>query len=257
MKTATTAALTLVRATGLIQIVTGVLFWTGNALALIPAHMLSGLVLVLALWALALLGARAGVSPGFVALAVLWGLLVVGLGLTQTQLLPGDFHWVIQVLHLLIGLAAMGLAQNLATRIRRGAMSARPAVALTSALGTALTAALALLAAACGAAQPAVAVAAPGAGGAHQVTVTASEMAFSPATVEVRAGEAVKVTLVNRGLLDHNWQVRLGGETVTVEARPRQSASTTFTAPAPGTYEVICSLPGHAQAGMTGTLVAR
>src|SRR5919201_936047 len=151
MKTATTVALTLVRATGLIQIVTGVLFWTGNALALIPAHMLSGLVLVLALWALALLGARAGVSPGFVALAVLWGLLVVGLALTQTQ-----------VLHLLIGLAAMGLAQNLATRIRRGATSARPAVALTSALGTALTAALALLAAACGAAQPAVAVAAPG-----------------------------------------------------------------------------------------------
>ena len=129
MKTATTAmavALTVVRVTGLVQIVTGLLFWTGNALVLLPVHLLSGMVLVLALWALAILAARAGVGAGRAALAGLWGALVVGLGLTQSQLLPGDAHWVVQVLHLLVGLGAMSLAQNLATRTRRGGAAREP-----------------------------------------------------------------------------------------------------------------------------------
>jgi hypothetical protein len=116
MKTAITVAHWLVRLTGLIQIVLGILFWTGNALTLIPVHMLSGFVLVLSVWTLAVLAARAGVSRGFVVLVIVWGVIVLVLGLTQTQLLPGDFHWVIQVLHLLVGLGAIGQAEGLATR---------------------------------------------------------------------------------------------------------------------------------------------
>jgi hypothetical protein len=80
--------------------------------------MLLGLVLVLALWVLAGLAARAGVPLGLVALAVAWGLIVPALGLTQDQLLPGSAHWVIQVLHLLVGLGAIGQAEGLAARIR-------------------------------------------------------------------------------------------------------------------------------------------
>jgi hypothetical protein len=109
----------VVRLTGLVLIVLGVLFWTGNARFLIPLHMLVGIVLVVALWVLAGLGARAGVGAGRVALAVLWGLLTVGLGMTQGALLPGDAHWVVQVLHLLVGLAAMGMAEGLAAQIGR------------------------------------------------------------------------------------------------------------------------------------------
>jgi hypothetical protein len=120
MQTATTGALLLVRLTGLVQLVTGLLFWTGNALTLLPLHLLSGLALVLTLWALAALAARAGAGPGLPGLAVLWGVLVVVLGLTQGRLLPGDAHWVIQALHLLVGLVAIGLAQNLAARVRPG-----------------------------------------------------------------------------------------------------------------------------------------
>ncbi len=119
MRTATTVAQMLVRASGLLLIVLGVLFWTGNALSLIPLHMLLGLVLVLSLWTLAVIAARAGVSRGLVALAIVWGLVVLALGITQTRLLPGSAHWVIQVLHLLVGLGAMGQAEGLAARIRR------------------------------------------------------------------------------------------------------------------------------------------
>jgi len=125
MRTATTIALMVIRLTGLIQIVLGVLFWTGNAQALIPTHMLIGFVVVLTLWVLAILAARAGVAPGIVALALLWGMLVLGLGLTQQRLLPGNAHWVIQVMHLLLGLGAIGLGEGLATRIRQAGSPAR------------------------------------------------------------------------------------------------------------------------------------
>jgi hypothetical protein len=76
-------------------------------------------VLILALWTLAILAAVSGVPRGLVALAIVWGLIVPILGMTQTRLLPGDAHWVIQVLHLLIGIGAMALGQGLASRIKQ------------------------------------------------------------------------------------------------------------------------------------------
>jgi hypothetical protein len=114
-----TVAQNLVRVCGLALIVLGALFWTGNALQLITVHILLGLVLVLSLWTLALLAARAGVSPGLVTLVFLWGLLVPVFGLTQDRLLVGDAHWVIRILHLLVGLGAIGQAEGLSVRIRR------------------------------------------------------------------------------------------------------------------------------------------
>jgi hypothetical protein len=109
----------LARVTGLTQIILGLVIWVFHPDAVIPVHIAVGLALVLSLWTLAFLAAEAGVSRGLVALAVLWGFLAPALGLTQGQLLVGDYHWVIQALHLLVGLVAIGLANGLAARIRR------------------------------------------------------------------------------------------------------------------------------------------
>jgi hypothetical protein len=109
----------VVRVAGLVQILLGALFWTGNALTLIPLHILVGIVLVLALWTLAFLASRAGVSPGFVVVVVLWGLLLPIFGLTQDSILGGSAHWLIRVLHLLVGLAAIGQAEGLTQRIKQ------------------------------------------------------------------------------------------------------------------------------------------
>jgi hypothetical protein len=127
MKTTATIVQMLVRLAGLIQIVLGVLFWTNNALTLVPVHMLVGSLLVILLWSLAGMALWAGVNRGLAALALVWGVVVVALGMTQTQLLPGDAHWVIRVLHLLVGLGAIGLAERLATSIKQArALVAQP-----------------------------------------------------------------------------------------------------------------------------------
>src|SRR5579863_837455 len=117
MKTAATALRIFVGLDGLVLIALGLLFWTGNADALIPVHMLLGIALVLALWVLAVLAAVAGVNLGLIALGVVWGLIVLALGLTQERLLPSGAHWLIQVLYLLVGITAIALAQVLAMRI--------------------------------------------------------------------------------------------------------------------------------------------
>ena len=119
MKTTATVIQMLVRIAGLTQIVLGVLFWTGNALTLIPIHMLLGSVLVLLLWSLAGMSLGVGANRGLAALAIVWGLVVVALGMTQNQIMPGSFHWVIQVVHLLVGLAAIGMAERLAAGIKQ------------------------------------------------------------------------------------------------------------------------------------------
>jgi len=82
-------------------------------------------------------------------------------------------------------------------------------------------------------------------------------MAFSPATIEVTAGQPVKLILMNDGAAPHNWQAELGREKLLVIAQPRQSASTSFTPQSPGTYRVVCTIPGHAEAGMVGTLAVK
>ncbi|MGH2459702.1 MAG: hypothetical protein ACRDIY_12635 [Chloroflexota bacterium] len=119
----------LVRLAGLILIVLGVLFWIGSALSLIPIHMLVGLILVLALWGVAGVGARAGLPGPLVGLAVIWGLIVLILGMTQQALFPGGSHWIVQVVHLLVGLAAIGLSERLASSIKRSGTTRQPKIA--------------------------------------------------------------------------------------------------------------------------------
>jgi hypothetical protein len=116
MRSTLTAIQMAVRVVGVTQLVLGLAFWTGNALGLVDLHQLLGILLVLALWTLAALAARAGMPAGLVAGAVVYGLVVPIVGLTQRELLPGSAHWVIQVVHLLLGLGLLGLAENLAVK---------------------------------------------------------------------------------------------------------------------------------------------
>lgn len=127
MTVATVAQMT-VRLSGILLLVLGVIFWTGNLDSLHLVHILLGLLLVLGLWTLAFLAIRARVAVRLAALGLAWGVIAPVLGLTQVNLLTGGRHWVIQVLHLLIGLGAIGLAELLGRMIKaRPTPAARPA----------------------------------------------------------------------------------------------------------------------------------
>lgn len=112
----------VLRLTGLFQLVTGFAFWLGYWQPHLTSwHMLSGVVLTLMLWLLSLLGGFSDVNKTLVAVGLLWGVLLVLLGFSQTSLMVGSAHWVIRVVHLVVGLGGMGLGEALARRVRRPA----------------------------------------------------------------------------------------------------------------------------------------
>jgi thiol:disulfide interchange protein len=118
MNRAVTVVHMTIRVSGLLLILLGIALWTGRADQVIPVHELLGFVLVLALWTMSYFAARAGVAARWVVLAVAWGLVAPILGLTQQNLVTGDWHWTIQILHLLIGVGAIAQGENLARLMR-------------------------------------------------------------------------------------------------------------------------------------------
>lgn len=112
---------TTVLVAGVIQLILGALFWSGIGQNLVPVHATVGAILVLTLWTEAYFAARAGAPRGLVAITVVWGLIVPVFGIMQTGILSGSLHWIVQVIHLLLGLTAMALASILANTTRRAA----------------------------------------------------------------------------------------------------------------------------------------
>ena len=109
----------VLRLCGTLAVILGIVFWSGNALNLIPIHMLLGLLVVLSLWIVGIGQAfSSGGSWPLAGGALLLGLLVIVVGMTQSSLLVGPFHWVIQVVHLLLGILAVGIGQSVAARWR-------------------------------------------------------------------------------------------------------------------------------------------
>jgi Cu+-exporting ATPase len=89
---------------------------------------------------------------------------------------------------------------------------------------------------------------------AQPVRVIASQFWFTPNRLVVPAGATIRLSLHNDGWDPHDLDVA-GIHDVHLDARPGQTTYLTFTAPAPGRYVYRCTYPGHAAAGMIGTLV--
>jgi Cu+-exporting ATPase len=89
---------------------------------------------------------------------------------------------------------------------------------------------------------------------ATKLEVRARSVAFTPADLHVRAGETVVLEFTNDDPIFHDWEVA-GLANVDAGARPGQTQRIRFTIDEPGTYVVECTVEGHAEAGMVGTLV--
>ncbi len=111
-----------------------------------------------------------------------------------------------------------------------------------------------------------------------QVTVTLKEFAFEPASISVSAGQPVEITLINAGAVEHDFAIEvIPVEDVSTEGSmsghdmsaqhaefdlhtatgPGETSILKFTPTQPGTYKIICSVPGHLEAGMTGELIVK
>ena len=86
-----------------------------------------------------------------------------------------------------------------------------------------------------------------------RLDITASDVAFVPADATVQAGRFVVVAFTNADPVFHDWEVE-GLANVDAGARPGQTQKIRFRIDAPDTYEIVCTVPGHAEAGMRGTL---
>lgn len=108
----------IARVIAVVQVALGIFVWTGSGDSLIPLHIAVGSLLVIDLWVAIALGLRSGAPLGLAVLALVWSVGMPAFGLVQTSLLQGDIHVVIQLLHLVVGLAAVGLVEALARRSR-------------------------------------------------------------------------------------------------------------------------------------------
>jgi plastocyanin len=89
--------------------------------------------------------------------------------------------------------------------------------------------------------------------GATQLAITARDTRFSPADARVHAGEVVVVRFTNADPVFHDWEVE-GLANVDAAARPGQTQQIRFRIETPGTYRIVCTVAGHAEAGMVGSL---
>lgn len=89
---------------------------------------------------------------------------------------------------------------------------------------------------------------------ANDLTVTLDDFAFTPSDIALEAGQ-VNLTLVNEGTAVHDLTVPELG--ITIVVLPGESVTAGLEFDAPGTYDILCSIPGHASIGMTGSLVVQ
>ena len=89
------------------------------------------------------------------------------------------------------------------------------------------------------------------AGGSSTATLELSEFALTPSALSVAAGGQIEV--VNNGTVAHNVSVG-GTDLITSDLAAGESEVLDLSSLAPGEYQIICTIAGHADSGMTGTL---
>lgn len=87
--------------------------------------------------------------------------------------------------------------------------------------------------------------------GAREIEVTATDFAFDPAEITAEAGEDLAIALTSDDLT-HDFTIdELDAHVVADRGETAEGGVTVDEA---GTYTYYCSVPGHRQAGMEGTL---
>ena len=97
-----------------------------------------------------------------------------------------------------------------------------------------------------------------------------TDFAFNPSEFTVPAGEEITLHVTHHGTMEHSFIIMKFGTDAgklfdeadkvnvfwEIDLQPGDSETVVFTAPEqPGTYQIICGMPGHLQSGMIGKLI--
>lgn len=90
------------------------------------------------------------------------------------------------------------------------------------------------------------------------LAVVADEYSFDPENIVLTGGDQLTVALENEGVLAHNLRVirngdDIGGTTTFTGGKTREGTVIVE----PGEYDLVCTVGGHADLGMTGTLTVK
>lgn len=102
--------------------------------------------------------------------------------------------------------------------------------------------------------QPVVSVAPSGP--VKEIAVSAKEFAYTPSSITVSKGQTVKIDFTNNGTVAHNFTItELNVATKTIG--PGETDSVTFTPTTAGTFTFFCSVDGHRDLGLSGSLIVQ
>ena len=103
------------------------------------------------------------------------------------------------------------------------------------------------------------------------IDVTMTDFQFTPNAFTVPAGQTISFKATNNGGVEHSFVIMKLGHDLTSSFTDAdqanvfwektaipvgQTVTDTFTAPSePGTYQIVCAVPGHFEAGMIAKLV--
>ena len=96
-----------------VQVILGLLIWFGHMVSVTQIHIALGSFFVLDLWLLAVIALFALSARGLSLFTLLFGGVIMWFGVAQRTLLLGNLHWAVQLVHLLLGVSAMGLVEPL------------------------------------------------------------------------------------------------------------------------------------------------
>src|SRR4051794_8775836 len=96
--------------------------------------------------------------------------------------------------------------------------------------------------------------AAKGPGGTLQLAAWPTDLAFDKTSLTSKPGK-VTIDFDNPAALEHNVAIEEEGEKIATSETLAEGKTSVSTDLSPGTYPFLCTVPGHAEAGMEGTLV--
>jgi len=102
---------------GLCALVLGLVIWIAN-IDLTDIHMLFGLLVTLGLLVMSIIALTAPGLRIWGFAGIVYAIILLIFGESQSNILAGNLHWLIQVLHTLVGIGALVLTGFLGARYR-------------------------------------------------------------------------------------------------------------------------------------------